>query len=325
MENPGAGDVRVIAITGGTGSFGSAFARFLLSLPDAPRVRIISRDEHKQEQLAGALGNDARVTFILGDVRDKDRMRVAFDGAGAVVHAAALKRIPQSERQTQEFVSVNVYGTEAVINAALAAGIRRALLISSDKAVAPINAYGKQKAVAESLFVHANQLGVTRGFRCAIVRGGNVWGSRGSVTEVWRDALRAGREPSIADADMTRFYLPMEAWCAFCWRALCEMHGGEIFAPKLRAWRLGDLAATFGASGSSNGLRLGDKPHEQLIAPLEVRRTLDIGWAYVVEPGEEIRQVWDYRPWYGSPLPDGFEYGSQTAERMSMDELRGLI
>ena len=322
------GSIGCVCITGGTGSFGSAFARFLLSLPTPPRIRIYSRDEHKQEDLARALHDD-RVTFILGDIRDGDRLRRALDGCDALVHAAALKVVSQGEQHVTEFIGVNIQGSEETALAAIEAGVSRSVLISSDKAVQPINHYGACKMIAERVFIYANRLSVSRGLRFSVVRGGNVWGSRGSVVEVWREQRAALKSIQVYNPDTTRFHLPMTDWCAFVWQALQEQHGGEIFAPKLRAWRLGDLAEAFGGAVESGDNRNGDKQDEMLIAPHEVKRTVDIGWAYAIEPPKDLRDVWNYQPYHVpvsyAKIFAGNRYGSDTVARLSVAELKELI
>jgi UDP-N-acetylglucosamine 4,6-dehydratase len=310
-----------IVVTGGTGSFGSAFTRFLLETTSL-RVRVLSRDEHKQESMMRGLPAGPRLTYILADVRDARRLRQACDGAWAVVHAAALKTVPLGERQADEFVETNVNGSRNVISAALEAGVKRSLLISSDKAVSPINLYGKTKAVAESLFTQANVLGVSRGCNFAVVRGGNVWASNGSVATMWRGKPYI----TVYDPTATRFNLCMPDWTAFVYQALSRMWGGEIFAPIAPAWNLGDLASALpgsdGAIVSIRGPRPGDKPHETLVSADEALRTVTTDWCHVIEPPEALRQVWKYEPWVGERLAS--PYTSDTARRMSVDELREL-
>jgi len=318
-------DKPCVLITGGAGSFGQAFTRHLLALPSPPRIRIYSRDEHKQEQMARAF-DDMRLTFILGDVRDVSQLTIAADGCDAIVHAAALKRVPAGEQNIIEFIRTNIGGSENVVQAAIAGRVPRTLLVSSDKAVAAVNAYGKTKAAAEEIFVQANRRGVSRRCRFAVIRGGNVWGSRGSVIEVWREAMQQHEPIQVNDPGVTRFHLAMPAWCEFAWQALREMRGGEIFVPKLRAWRLGDLVEALAYDTvHHNGARAGDKNSEWLIAPHETRRAVDAGWCYVVEPSQELRAVWNYQPWPGEKVPDGFGYRSDCVGRMTMDELREII
>jgi UDP-N-acetylglucosamine 4,6-dehydratase len=314
-------------ITGGTGSFGTAFASRLLSDSLGPRIRIFSRDEYKQDAMQSACPVGSRLMYIIGDVRDDKAITLAADKCQVIVHAAALKIVRQGERHANEFVMTNVLGTGNVCGAAIANYVPRSLLISSDKAVQSINHYGKSKATAEGVFIESNSLGVSRGCRFSIVRGGNVWASRGSVVETWKAEMERGEMIEITDPDATRFYLCMDEWTAFCQRAIDEMRGGEIFVPKLRAWRLGDLAEAFGGQVKQNGRQQGDKRHESMIAPDEIWRTIDIGWAYVIEPSLDFRQVWNYqgRDREGTRLGNGFSYSSDTAYRMSVEELRALI
>jgi UDP-N-acetylglucosamine 4,6-dehydratase len=322
------GRIECVLITGGTGSFGAAFTRFLLSRPNPPRIRIYSRDEHKQESMAREFHDD-RVTFILGDIRDGERLRRALDGCNALVHAAALKVVAQGEMHVSEFIDVNVAGSRRVAEAAIDAGVQRALLISSDKAVEPINTYGISKALAERIFIYANRLSVSRGLKFAAARGGNVWASRGSVVEIWKTQRDGGHPLDVYNPDTLRFHLPMPDWTAFVWRALNEMHGGEVFAPKCKAWRLGDLAAALSDEVRVHDVRNGDKPIELLIARHEAQHTVDAGWAYVVEPPADLRAVWNYRA-YGANdgsvrVPAGLRYGSDTVPRLSVDELRRML
>ena len=322
-----------VVITGGTGSFGRAFTRYLLANTDA-KIRIVSRDESKQEDMQRGL-TDSRLTFILCDVRDLRKLASAVDGATVIVHAAALKRVATGERQADEFVKTNVTGTANVIDAAILTSVPRTMFVSSDKAVAPFNAYGKSKAMAESLIIQSNIRGAHRKIRFAAVRGGNVWGSRGSVIEIWRECLKTSKPIEVSDPSNTRFHLSMDEWCAFVWRAIGDMRGGEIFVPKLRAWKLDDLAHVFTRAHPDNagepypfsiaGVLDGDKPHETLIAPGEAYRTIDADWCYIVEPSEAVCDVWEYVPHLGRNLQDGFEYTSSQAARITREELRSLI
>ena len=316
---------KTIVITGGTGSFGQAFARLLMT--ETPHhVRIFSRDEHKQEAMWSSCPPGPRLTYIIGDVRDRERLEDAFDGADAVVHAAALKIVRTGEVNTDEVMKTNILGSFNVVEAALAANVRRTLLISTDKAVQPISDYGVSKAKAERLFIQANLKGVSRGCTFSVVRGGNIWASRGSVVERWHDTLRLGLPITVTDPSSTRFHLPMLDWTRFCRRALDAMHGGEIFVPKARAWRLGDLAYAFtDANGVEPvGLRSGDKRHETLISEYEMERSRDVGWAHVIAPPDELRRVWNYREWEGRQLLSD-AYTSEETVKVSTDELIELI
>lgn len=316
-------DLTPVVVTGGTGSFGRAFVRYLLTGTGAS-VRVFSRDEHKQADMAQEFPPGPRLTYILGDVRYREKLRRAFDGAAAVVHAAALKTVPAGERHADEFVATNVYGSQNVVTAAIEAGVRHTLLISSDKACSPLNHYGATKKTAEGLFIQGNSLGTLRGSRFACVRGGNVWGSRGSVATVWRQAAAAGQPLTVTGANATRFHMQMADWTAYCWRVIRQMHGGEIFVPKARAWRLLDLADAFGAPYVVADERPGDKLHESMIGVDEAARAVDAGWTYLLEPAEDFRRIWNYEPWAGASAFNR-AYTSEWAERIERDELGRIV
>lgn len=320
-----------ICVTGGTGSFGSAFARYLFDTTNA-KLRILSRDEHKQERMAASLPPGPRVTYIIGDVRDSDRLRRSFDGASVVIHAAALKTVPTGERHVSEFKMTNIDGTENVVNAAIDCGVGRSLFISSDKACQPINEYGKCKAVGEGLFIQGNALGVSRGCRFAVIRGGNVWGSNGSVLTKWGECRAAGLPITVAGPETTRFHLPMDYWIEFCRHAVGSMTGGEIFTPKVKAWRLGDLAeayiGVYGGEMITASARGGDKLHELLVGANESPRAIDAGWAFIIEPSSDLREVWSYQPHTGAAvdwLHIGATYTSDAADRLTVEELRAML
>ncbi len=319
-----------ILITGGTGSFGSAMMEHLLNTTEHA-VRVLSRDEHKQEALMGRFPPSGLLSYVLADIRQRDRLDIAFDGVDMLVHAAALKTVPAGERAVDQFVQTNIYGSENVARAAIHNGVGQSLFISSDKAVEAYNAYGKTKAAAECLWLQANMQGVSRGCKFAVVRGGNVWASNGSVVRQWRKQVAETGAITVYDPSTTRFHVEMPEWITFCQRALYEMHGGEVFIPKLRAWKLYDLALEFEALGAApcrvdlQAAREGDKSHEVLIHPMEVPRTVDIGWAYVIEPTATYRSLCSYQPWRGQPMGSWFDYRSCNAPKLSADELRRLL
>jgi UDP-N-acetylglucosamine 4,6-dehydratase len=324
VPSPDADPLSPIVITGGTGSYGTALARYLLAHTPA-RVRIYSRGEHRQNEMAAAFDHNPRLTFIIGDVRDARKLRQAADGCRAIVHAAALKAVGNGEANADEFAATNIDGTRNVIDAALEARVPRTLLISSDKSVQAVNLYGATKAVSEKLITQANKLGVTRGCAFASIRGGNIWLSQGSVGVLWREAVRAGRPVVVNGPDATRFHLLMPAWIALGWRVLGAMHGGEIFIPKAPAWRLGDLAEAFAPGAWVPGeARPGDKLHETLIPASEAPRTVDAGGVYVIQPHAALCDVWNYQPWDCPPVPPEFVYASDRAARLSLDELKEL-
>jgi UDP-N-acetylglucosamine 4,6-dehydratase len=296
-----------------------------LSQPGGPKVRVLSRDEDKQEQMMAAHPPGARLSYFLGDVRSLDTLRRAFDGADAVLHAAALKRVGFGERFPDEFTATNVYGSHNVIRAAIDCGVGRTLLVSSDKACSPLNNYGVGKRAAEGLFIQGNSLAAGRGLRFAVVRGGNIWNSRGSVAPKWKAAADAGQPITVNGEHVTRFHLLMGDWLRFNLDALTQMHGGEVFVPKAEAWALGDLARAFGAPVIPCPPRPGDKAAEWLYSGDESYRVVETDWAYVLEPPADFRAIWNYHPWPGRAVALGQPYASDTARRLSAAELRRLV
>ena len=315
--------MNTFVIVGGTGSFGSALVRYLLEYTDH-KVRILSRDEDKQERMMQVFPSDAKTTYILADVRDRERLITAFYRADIIVHAAALKRVPLGELHAQEFFKTNVLGTYNVIEAAIAnsATVSKVLFISSDKACNPSNGYGKSKAIGEWLITAANLHG--HGVHFASVRGGNIWNSRGSVLEKWLSA----NPILVTDPLDTRFHLSMDYWLEFCLYAVERMHGGEVFIPKCDAWSLGGLASAFcevykDKTVKTIGPRSGDKTHETLISHYESTNATDLGWAYCVDPPKETSSVWNYPVHVGAKIEG--EVSSDKARHMTVDELRTLI
>lgn len=268
-----------ILITGASGSLGNALCRRLLDTTDAT-VRCLSRDEAKHAEMAARFDHDERLRFLIGDVRDIDRLRLAMRGVDIVVHAAALKRVDALEYNVLEAVKTNVTGSANVIEAALwSDSVERCVLISSDKATAPRNAYGATKLCAEKLFLASNAYAGPR-FSC--VRYGNVAGSRGSVIPTWSRLLRAGKPLTITDPTMTRFWIRMsEAVDLVLW-TLEHGQGGEVVIPKLPSFRVADLWQAFhgpNAPGRAQvtGIRPGEKLHEALVGRDEAAATVDLG------------------------------------------------
>ena len=255
--------MKSVLITGGTGSFGKAFARRLLDQKLCDRVCIYSRGEHAQAQLREDMGNDTRLRWFIGDVRDRDRLKRAMTGVDVVVHAAALKRIEVGHSNPVEMVKTNVDGTINVIEAAQDAGVKRALLLSSDKAFQPCSAYGISKAMAECLFLAANNTVAADGPRFAATRYGNVWNSNGSVVPKWLDMIRRGATSvPVSDPECTRFYMTLDEAVDLVLDTLVTMRGGELAIPDLPAYRLGDLVEAMGVSADVRGLPSFEKLHE---------------------------------------------------------------
>ena len=323
-----------VLVTGGTGSFGNAFVRRLLRTSLARKIIVFSRDEQKQNSMAHALraefpeGLD-RLRFFIGDVRDTSRLELAMRGIDLVVHAAALKIVPTAEYNPFECILTNVHGTENVVKAALRAGVSRVVALSTDKAASPINLYGASKLAADKIMVAANNLSGDNGARFAVVRYGNVIGSRGSVVPLFEDMVRRGvKTIPITDERMTRFWITLEQGVAFVLSSLAMMSGGEIFVPKIPSMRLLDLARAIapGIPHQIVGIRPGEKVHELLITEDDARMTVELDDRYVIRP-----PMLDWRDSHLTKLgaravPEGFRYSSdQNPEWLDGPALSGLI
>lgn len=311
-----------ILITGGTGSFGQAFVRRMLANAADCTIRVYSRDELKQYDMARAFGNDPRLRFFVGDVRDRDRLFRAMHDIDLVVHAAALKHVPICEFNPAEAVKTNIQGSQNVIDAAIDAGVQRTIALSTDKAVNPVNLYGATKLCAEKLFVHGNVYAGSRDVRFSCVRYGNVMGSRGSVIPLFRRQAEAGRL-TITDLRMTRFWLSLEHAVDIVLHAMRDMRGGEVFVPKIPSMRVMDLAKAIAPTAQIEevGRRPGEKLHEVLLTAEESRNAEDRGRHFVVLPEQEAGPGRLPRN-----LPDGFVYSSESnTEWMSIEDLRAHV
>lgn len=313
-----------ILITGGTGSFGRAFLRRALP-PGVPRrVIIYSRGEALQEQMAREFGIGAHspVRFMIGDVRDRDRLRMAMREVDVVVHAAAMKVVEKCEYDPIEAIHTNVYGAENVICAAIENNIDKVIAISSDKAVAPINCYGATKLAADKLFIAANNLSGSPGkperTKFSVCRYGNVANSRGSVIPLFKAQRLAGTPLTITDPGMTRFYITLERAADFVMDAFLTMSGGEIFIPKMPSFRIGDLAdAIEPQPHQMTGIRPGEKMHEDMILAHEARATIQNEHAYVTLPTWLSHCVDEQQR-----VPAGFHYASDKNDQwLSADQL----
>jgi UDP-N-acetylglucosamine 4,6-dehydratase len=314
-----------ILVTGGTGSFGRSFVRRLLAEHDPTRVVVLSRDELKQYDFAAELGQDPRVRFFLGDVRDPERLWRAFDGIDVVVHSAALKQVPAAEYNPFEAIKTNILGAQNIIDAALDRQVERVIALSTDKASSPINLYGATKLVSDKLFVAANAYAGAKPTKFAVVRYGNVVGSRGSVIPYFQRLAPTGVLP-ITDERMTRFWITLDQGVEFVLAMLGRMHGGELFVPKIPSMRIVDLAHAIapGARLETVGIRPGEKLHEQMISTDDARRTVDAGDFYVIRPDVDW---WDGAAWEGvSPVPDGFAYTSDSNDDwLTPDQLQAIV
>lgn len=266
--------MKSVLITGGSGAFGTAFARHLLTIPNSPyRIGIFSRGEHRQAEMARELADldNGRLRFFIGDVRDRERLRRAMEGMEVVIHAAALKRIEVGAYNPLEVKKTNIDGAANVIEAATDARVARVVALSTDKAFEPVSPYGTSKAFAEALFLAANNTSGWSGPRFAVVRYGNVWNSTGSVVPTWRNIIDAqighGIElPAVpvTDPECTRFFMTMDEAVRLVFDTALHMVGGEVIVPDLPAYRLGDLATAMGAQMHVTGLPSFEKRHESM-------------------------------------------------------------
>jgi UDP-N-acetylglucosamine 4,6-dehydratase (inverting) len=304
-------DGRTILVTGGTGSFGNEFTRVLLEEFEPKAIRIFSRDEKKQYDMERKF-NDERLRFLIGDVRDSVRLIRAMNGVDIVVHAAALKQVPSCEYNPIEAIMTNVSGSINVINAAIDNCVKKTMLISTDKAVFPVNLYGATKMTAEKLFVQANSYAKT-GTNFSCVRYGNVIGSRGSVIPLFLEQKEKG-EITITDERMTRFWIKLYDGVMLVLNSLYNMTGGEIFIPKISSMKITELADIIAPNIKKKiiGIRPGERLHEILLTEDEARHSRDYGDHYTIFPEHHY---WKDRVITGGkPLPEGFVYNSQNKD-----------
>jgi UDP-N-acetylglucosamine 4,6-dehydratase/5-epimerase len=316
-------DGKVVLVTGGTGSFGRAFLDEVVPKSDCV-VRVFSRDEYKQSQLRERHGEE-QVRYMLGDVRDRERLTRAARGADLIIHAAALKQVLACEYDPFEAVQTNVVGAENVVSAAIDAGVPRVIALSTDKAVNPINLYGATKLCAEKIIVQGNTYAVGDATRLSCVRYGNVVSSRGSVVPLFRRQREEG-ELTITDERMTRFWITLSQAVDHVLEALELMRGGEVFVPHIPSMRVVDLAEAIapGVDRRIIGIRPGEKIHEVLITPDESRHTVVRDGVYTVLP-EHHWWTDDGFPG-GDRLDDGFSFSSGNNDRfLDVEELRALL
>lgn len=315
-----------ILVTGGTGSFGQRFIKKLLAESEARRIIIFSRDELKQSQMQRHLEDPHdRLRFFIGDVRDLDRLQRAFHGVDYVVHAAALKQVPLLEYNPFEAVKTNILGTYNVINAAIDQGVERVVLVSTDKAANPANLYGATKLCAERLIISSNAYGAGRTLFGA-VRYGNVIGSRGSLVQVVEEQKKTGTV-NLTHEEMTRFWITLDQGINLVLLALQNMHGGEIFIPKVPSMKVKDFITVLapGYDIKVTGIRPGEKVHEILITAEESRHTKEFDSHYVILPEQS---EWPHHHKYATakePVP-GFTYASNTNQHgLSENDLLNLL
>jgi len=316
-----------ILITGGTGSFGNTFVPMTLAKHNPKRLVIYSRDEMKQWDMAQKYSSDPRVVFMIGDVRDRERLARALDGIDYVVHAAATKIVPTAEYNPFECVKTNINGAMNLIDVCIDRGIKRVVALSTDKASNPINLYGATKLASDKLFVAANAYAGIHNTRFSVVRYGNVMGSRGSVIPFFMSVAEAGVLP-ITDMRMTRFMITLEQGVELVWHAFDDMQGGEIYVKKIPSMSIGEIAKAVAPEASHKiiGIRPGEKIHEQMIGLEDAPNTYEYEEHYKILPmihgwSLDVSRIKD-----GTKVVDGFTYTSENnVNWMSVEDLRGWI
>ena len=316
-----------ILITGGTGSFGNTFVPMTLAKYNPKKLIIYSRDEMKQWEMAKKFQNDERVRFFIGDVRDRERLYRALDGVDYVVHAAATKIVPTAEYNPFECVKTNINGAMNVVDACIDKGIKRCVALSTDKASQPVNLYGATKLCSDKLFIAGNSYAGGKKTRFAIVRYGNVMGSRGSVIPLFIEQVKTG-EVTITDERMTRFMISLEQAVELVWHAFDDMEGGEIYVKKIPSMKLTDIANAVCETAKIKiiGIRPGEKLHEQMIGIEDAPYTYEYYEHYKILP--QIHDWCDdqFRIKDGKLVYDSFSFSSDNnSSWMTIEELRSWI
>lgn len=317
-----------ILVTGGTGSFGKAFIRYALDNLNPRRLVVFSRDELKQYEVRQLFNDDPRLRWFIGDVRDERRLLRALHEVDYVVHAAALKQVDTAEYNPFEFIKTNVLGSQNVIEGSIDAGVKKVVALSTDKASSPINLYGATKLTADKLFITGNHYAAGYETSFAVVRYGNVMGSRGSVIPYFRKLSKAGKPLPITDFRCTRFFITLPQAVQMVVDTFDLMQGGELVVPRIPSMKVTDLAHAIAPDAElvDVGLRPGEKLHEEMISPEEGRRAVRIqdGRYFIIQPD---LASWGYTPPAdGEPVEDGFSYRSNTNDLWyTREEIRAII
>ncbi|MCR4687292.1 MAG: UDP-N-acetylglucosamine 4,6-dehydratase (inverting) [Lachnospiraceae bacterium] len=320
---------KTILVTGGTGSFGKAFTKYVLTHYNPKKIIIYSRDEFKQFNMANDFKEyKDKLRFFIGDVRDYSRLLRAFDGVDYVVHAAAMKQVPACEYNPNEAIKTNINGATNIIDAALDRGVKKVVALSTDKAVNPVNLYGGTKLVSDKLFIAANAYAGAKETCFSIVRYGNVAGSRGSVIPFFKNLIDKGETSlPITDPRMTRFWISLDEGVALVIKALEESKGGETFISKIPSFKITDLAEAMlpGCDKPNVGIREGEKLHEIMITVEDSMFTYEYDKHYIVYP----QMVWDEKKRAiptGKKVENGFSYSSgNNTEWLSVEDIRALL
>lgn len=318
---------KTILVTGGTGTFGKKCVEVMLKHHQPKKIIVFSRDELKQFQMAQSFPkDDYPVRFFIGDVRDKERLRWAFQEVDFVIHAAAMKQVPASEYNPTESIKTNIMGSENIVSVAAECGVRKVIGLSTDKAVNPINLYGATKLCAEKLFIAANAFVGLKRCKFSVVRYGNVLGSRGSVIPLFLKQKAKGIL-SITHPDMTRFWISLEHGVEFVLQSLFRMEGGETFIPKIPSMKISDLAKYVAPECKTSivGIRQGEKIHETLISQDEARNTIESEKFFIIKPDNSF-----FTPKIDEsgfqPVPEGFEYVSNSNDLwISTEQIENML
>ena len=321
---------KTILVTGGTGSFGKCFTKYVLNNYNPKKIIIYSRDEFKQWMMANEFKEyQDKLRFFIGDVRDLARMKRAFAGVDYVIHAAAMKQVPACEYNPNEAIKTNIEGAQNVIEAALDSHtVKKVVALSTDKAVNPVNLYGGTKLVSDKLFIAANAYAGEKDINFSIVRYGNVAGSRGSVIPFFNSVIKnGGTELPITDYRMTRFWISLTQGVELVIKALEEANGGETFISKIPSFKITDLAEAMmpGCEKPEVGIREGEKLHEIMVTVEDSMTTYEYDKHFIVYP----QMVWNNRQkpnMTGKKVPEGFSYSSDNnAEWLTVEEIRELL
>ncbi len=319
-------DESSVLITGGTGSLGKALIEEMLSNTKVKRIAIYSRDELKQYNLRNYFKDDLRLRWFLGDIRDIERLKRALHNVDYVIHAAALKQVDTGEYNPMEFIKTNILGSQNVIEASIDTGVKKVVALSTDKASSPINLYGATKLAADKLFIAANSYSKGYGTTFAVVRYGNVMGSRGSVIPFFREFAKANKPLPITDMRMTRFWISISDAVKFVLGSFPIMQGGELYVPRIPSMKIIDLAQAVAPNSEliEIGVRPGEKLHEEMISAEDSRRTISISEdRLVVLP---VAAASDFKVPTGTYLDERVAYASDTNSRwVSVESMRNFI
>ncbi len=318
-----------ILITGGTGSFGNAFTRYVLENYDPKKIIIYSRDEFKQLNMRESFKEyDSKLRFFIGDVRDRDRLKRALEGVDYCIHAAALKQVPACEYNPAEAIKTNINGAQNVIDAALDVGVKKVVALSTDKAVNPVNLYGGTKLVSDKLFIAANAYAGNKDICFSIVRYGNVAGSRGSVIPIFHNIIQnGGTELPVTDFRMTRFWISLQQGVELVIKALEEAKGGETFISKIPSFKVTDLAEAMlpGCKMREVGIREGEKLQEIMVTVEDSLHAYEYDKHFIIYPQMVWSESRKAAP-TGKKVQEGFSYSSgNNTEWLSVEEIRALL